>query len=126
MPATALAEERGRRTLGFLVEHYDLQRGNWEVDYPEMVEGVLAMASGREPLCGRFAAVAGDPTYTFIELADSEADALELLGSWSEDDHYPKRPLALADLHEGLIHEVRVAVSRAPSPPKRLDEEVRL
>lgn len=124
MPATALAEERGRRTLAFLAEHYDLQRGNWEVDYPEMVEEVLAMAAGREPLRGRFAAVAGDPTYTFIELADSEAEALELLASWTEDDHYPKCPLALADLHEGVIHEVRVTVSRAPSPPKRIDEEV--
>lgn len=125
MPATALAEERGQRTLAFLVDHYDLLRGNWEADYPEMVEAVLAMSSGREPLCGRFAAVAGDPTYTFIELADSEAEALELLASWTADDDYPKCPLAVADLHGGVIHEVRVTVSRAPSPPKRIDEEVR-
>jgi hypothetical protein len=122
MPAGALAEERGRRTLAYLAEHFDLQRGNWEVDYPEMVEGVLAIASGREPLCGRFAVVAGDPTYTFIELADSETEALELLASWSEDEHYPKCPLALADLHEGSIHEVRVTVSRGSSPPKRVEE----
>jgi hypothetical protein len=66
--------------------------------------------------------VAGDSTYTFIELADSEAEALELLASWSEDDHYPKCPLALADLHGGAIYEVRVTVSRGPSPPKRPKE----
>ena len=125
MPAVALTEERGRRTLAFLVEHYDVQRANWEVDYPEMVEGLLAMAAGREPLGARFAAVAGDTTYVFIELADSEEEALELLGSWTEDANYPRCPLAIADLQEGVIHGARVTVSRALSPPKRLDEEVR-
>ena len=122
--AAVATEERGRRTLACLVERFGLLRGNWEVDYPAMVEGVLAMASGREPLRGRFAAVAGDPTYTFIEVAATEAEALELLASWTEDEHYPKCPLALADLHEGAIHEVRVTVSRGPSPAKR-PEEVR-
>lgn len=122
MPATAAAEERGRRTLAVLVERFALLRGNWEVDYPEMVEEVLAMASGREPLCGRFAAVAGDPTYTFIEVTATEAEALELLASWTRDEHYPKCPLALADLHEGCIHEVRVTVSRGPAPPNRIEE----
>ena len=121
MPVTVGAEERGRRTLAFLVERFRLLRGNWEVDQPEMVEMVLAMASGRKPLCGRFAAVAGDPTYTFIELAATEAEALERLASWSEDEHYPKCPLALAHLREGTVHEVRVAVSRAPTPPTRVE-----
>lgn len=116
MIAAATVEERGRRTLADLVERFALQRGNWEVDYPEMVEKALAMASGREPLCGRYAAVAGDPTYTFIEVAETEADALALLASWTADEHYPKCPLALADLHEGAIHPVRVTVSRAPAP----------
>ena len=125
MPATAAAEERGRRTLAVLVERFDLLRGNWDVDYPEMIEEVLAMASGREPLCGRFAAVAGDPTYTFIEVAATEAEALELLASWTLDEHYPKCPLALADLHEGCIHEVRVTVSREPTPPNRIEEVLR-
>jgi len=122
MPATVAASERGRRTLSCLIERYGLLRGNWEVDYPEMVEGVLAMASGREPLRGRFAAVAGDPTYTFIELAATEAEALELLAGWTLDEHYPKCPLALVDLHEGAIHQVRVTVSRGPVPPLRLEE----
>jgi hypothetical protein len=122
MPAGAAASERGRRTLASLVDRYGLLRGNWEVDYPEMVEGVLAMASGREPLSGRFAAVAGDPTYTFIEVAATEAEALELLAGWTLDEHYPKCPLALVDLHEGAIHEVRVTVSRGPAPPLRLEE----
>lgn len=107
------AEARGRRTLADLIERFALQRGNWEVDYPEMVETALAMASGREPLCGRYAAVAGDPTYTFIEVVGTEADALALLASWTADEHYPKCPLALVDLHEGSIHPVRVTVSRA-------------
>lgn len=120
MPAAA--SERGRRTLAFLVERYRLVRGNWEVDYPEMVEGLLAMASGREPLRGRFAAVAGDPAYTFIELAATEAEALELLASWTLDEHFPKCPLALADLHEGAIHEVRVSVGRGPAAPLRTEE----
>ena len=122
MPAAMAASERGRRTLAFLVERYGLLRGNWEVDYPGMVEGVLAMASGREPLRGRFAAVAGDPTYTFIELAATEAEALELLARWTLDEHFPRCPLALADLHEGAIHEVRVTVSRGPAPPLRIEE----
>jgi hypothetical protein len=121
-PAAVAASERGRRTLASLVERYGLLRGNWEVDYPDMVEGVLAMASGREPLRGRFAAVAGDPTYTFIELAATEAEALELLAGWTLDEHYPKCPLALVDLHEGAIHQVRVTVSRGPAPPLRLEE----
>jgi len=120
MPAAA--SELGRRTLAALVDRFTLLRGNWEVDYPEMVERVLAMASGREPLSGRFAAVAGDPTYTFIEVAATEAEALELLASWALDEHYPKCPLALADLHEGAIHRVRVTVSREPAPPQLLEE----
>lgn len=123
-PATVAARERARRTLALLVDLYRLPRGDWEVDYPEMVEEVLAMASGREPLRGRFAAVAADTTYTFIELAATEADALELLAGWTLDEHYPKCPLALVDLHEGAIHEVRVTVSRGPAPPLR-PEEVR-
>ncbi len=122
MPAVAGAEERGRRTLAVLVERFGFLRGNWEVDYPEMVEEVLAMSSGRAPLCGRFAAVAGDPTYTFIEVTATEAEALELLASWTLDEHYPKCPLALADLHEGCIHEVRVTVSRGPASPDRIEE----
>jgi len=122
MRAAAIAEERGRRTLDVLVERFGLLRGNWEVDYPEMVEGILAMSAGREPLSGRFAAVAGDPTYTFIELTATEGEALELLASWAVDEHYPKCPLALADLHEGCIHEVRVTVSRGPAPPERIEE----
>jgi hypothetical protein len=122
MPAAAAAEERARRTLAVLVERFRLLRGNWEVDYPAMVEGGLAMASGREPLCGRFAAVAGDPAYTFIEVTATEAEALTLLASWTLDEHYPKCPLALADLHEGCIHEVRVTVSRGPAPPNRIEE----
>jgi hypothetical protein len=121
-PAAVAASERGRRTFASLVERYGLLRGNWEVDYPDMVEEVLAMASGREPLRGRFAAVAGDPTYTFIELAATEAEALELLAGWTLDEHYPKCPLALVDLHEGAIHEVRVTVSRGPAAPLRLEE----
>lgn len=120
MPAAA--SELGRRTLSTLVDRFALLRGNWEVDYPEMVERVLAMVSGREPLSGRFAAVAGDPTYTFIEVAATEAEALELLASWALDEHYPKCPLALADLHEGAIHRVRVTVSREPAPPQLLEE----
>ncbi len=122
MPAAVAASERGRRTLGSLIERYGLPRGNWEVDYPDMVEEVLAMASGREPLRGRFAVVAGDPTYTFIEVAATEAEALELLAGWTLDEHYPKCPLAVVDLHEGAIHEVRVTVSRGPAPPLRLEE----
>ena len=122
MPTAAASSERGRRTLSCLIERYGLLRGNWEVDYPDMVEGVLAMASGREPLRGRFAAVAGDPTYTFIELTATEAEALELLASWTLDEHYPKCPLALVDLHEGAIHEVRITASRGPAPPLRLEE----
>lgn len=122
MPAATAAEERGRRTLAVLVERFGLLRGNWEVDYPEMVEEVLAMASGQEPLRGRFAAVAGDPTYTFIEVTATEAEALELLAGWTLDEDYPKCPLALADLHEGCIHEVRVTVSRGPEPPDRIEE----
>jgi hypothetical protein len=121
-PAAVAASERGRRTLGSLVERYGLLRGNWEVDYPDMVEEVLAMASGRKPLRGRFAAVAGDPIYTFIEVAATEAEALELLAGWTLDEHYPKCPLAVVDLHEGAIHEVRVTVSRGPAPPLRLEE----
>ena len=78
------------------------------------------MASGREPLCGRFVAVAGDSTYTFIEVTATEAEALELLASWTLDEHYPKCPLALADLHEGWIHEVRVTVSRGPVSPDQV------
>jgi hypothetical protein len=122
MPTSPVAEARGRLTLSHLVERFALLRGNWEVDYPEMVERVLAMASGREPLTGRFAAVAGDPTYTFIEVTASEAEALELLASWTLDEHFPECPLALADLHEGAVHEVRVTVSRGPAPPCRLEE----
>jgi hypothetical protein len=116
MPATVTGEERGRRTLADLAQRFALQRGNWEVDYPGMVEKVLAMASGREPLCGRYAAVAGDSSYTFIEVTPTEAAALTLLASWAADEHYPKCPLALADLREGSIHSVRVTVSRAPVP----------
>ena len=115
MPAIVTGEERGRRTLAELAQRFALQRGNWEVDYPEMVEKVLAMASGREPLCGRYAAVAGDSSYTFIEVTTTEADALALLASWAADEHYPKCPLTLADLHEGSIHPVRVTVGRAPA-----------
>ncbi|HEY5052145.1 MAG TPA: hypothetical protein VII45_01915 [Solirubrobacterales bacterium] len=116
MPTAVAGEERGRQTLACLVQRFALQRGNWEVDYPEMVEKVLAMASGREPLCGRFAAVAGDPSYTFIEVTATEADALDRLAIWTADEHYPKCPLALADLHEGSIYPVAVTVSRAAAP----------
>ena len=112
--ASAAAEERSRRTLAVLVEQYRLLRGNWEVDYPEMVERVLAMASGRAPLCGRFAAVAGDSTYTFIEVAATEAHALELLAIWAIDECYPKCPLALVDLQRGCTHKLRVEVTSIP------------
>jgi hypothetical protein len=122
MSATVVAEERGRRTLAVLVERFALLRGNWEVDCPDMVEGVLEMASGRAPLCGRFAAVAADESYAVIEVTATEAEAFELLASWTLDEHYPKCPLALADLHEGCIHEVRVTVSRGPAPPNRIEE----
>ena len=44
MPATAADEERARETLAHLAERFALERGNWEVDYPEMVEEVMAMA----------------------------------------------------------------------------------
>ena len=116
MPTTAATEERGRRILAHLDDRYSLLRGNWEVDHPEMVEGVLAMAAGREAIGDRYAALAGDSTYTLIELVGSEALALDRLASWCEDEHYPKRPLALADLHEGVVHEVRVTVSRGGPP----------
>lgn len=86
-----------------------------------MVERVLAMASGREPLSGRYAAVAGESTYTFIELTATEGEALEQLASWSLDEHFPKCPLALADLHDGLIHEVEVAVRPKAVPPRRIE-----
>jgi hypothetical protein len=116
IPASVADDERGRRALADLAQRFALQRGNWEVDHPAMVEKVLAMASGREPLCGRYAAVAGDSSYTLIEVTATEADALAQLASWTVDEHYPKCPLVLADLHEGSIHPVRVTVSRAPVP----------
>jgi hypothetical protein len=122
MPATA-SEERGRQTLTRLIQRFALQRGNWEVDCPEMVEKVLAMASGREPLCGRFAAVAADQSYAFIEVAVTEAVALDQLTRWAVDEHYPKCPLALADLHEGSIHQVRVTVCRGVALEPTPEEE---
>jgi hypothetical protein len=51
MPATALAEERGRRTLTFLAEQYGLQRGNWEVDYPDYADPCVMPTSDQGPLC---------------------------------------------------------------------------
>ncbi len=124
MPATVAGEERGRQTLAHLAQRFALQRGNWEVDCPAMVEKVLAMASGREPLCGRFAAVAADQSHAFIEVTVTEADALGQLARWAADARYPKCPLALADLHEGSIHPVRVTISRGtalrPSPEEGL------
>lgn len=122
MPATVAGEERGRETLAHLAERFALERGNWEVDYPEMVEEVMVMASGREPLCGRFAAVAADETYAFIEVTPTEADALEQLAEWAADEHYPKCPLALADLYEGSIHPVRITVSRDTAPQPSPEE----
>jgi len=124
-PAPLTTEERGRKTLADVAERFGLQRGNWEVDYPEMVEGVLAMASGREPLRGRFAAVAGDPTYTFIHVAATEAEALGQLADWISDEHFPKCPLALADLHEGSVHMVRVTVTRDDAPQPSPEEGLR-
>lgn len=125
MPAAVACEERGRATLTRLVRQFALQRGNWEVDCPTMVEKILAMASGRVPLCGRFAAVAGDQSYAFIEVTATEADALGQLARWAADEHYPKCPLALADLHEGSIHPVRVTVSRGTAPRPSPEEGLR-
>jgi hypothetical protein len=87
-----------------------------------MVESVLAMASGRAPICGRFAAVAGDPIYTFIHVAATEAEALAQLAAWTRDEHDPKCPLALADLHEGSVHMVRVTVVRDDAPRSSPEE----
>jgi len=124
-PATALAEERGRRTLAFCVEHYGLLRGNWEVDYPGVVEGVLAMASGRSP-----SAVASPlwpatpPTPSSSSLiARRRPDSCSRAGATTTTTR--SAPSRWADLHEGAIQEVWVTVSRDPSPPKRIDEEVR-
>lgn len=122
MPATAAGEERGRETLAHLIQRFALQRGNWEVDCPEMVEKVLAMASGRRPLCGRFAAVAADQSYAFIEITATEAAALGQLARWAADEHYPKCPLALADLLEGSIHQVWVTVCRGTALEPSLEE----
>lgn len=124
MPEEAPAEEAGRRTLASSSNILPSCRGTGRPTTPTWLR---AAGDGRGAGAGlrSIAAGAGDPTCTFIELADSKAEALELLGSWSQDDLYPNCPLGLADQHEGVIHEVRVAVSRAPSPPKRLDEEVR-
>ena len=124
-PASTAIEERGRQTLAVLAERFGLQRGNWEVDCPEMVERVLAMASGREPICGRFAAVAGDPNYTFIHVAVTEAEALGQLAAWTCDEHDPKCPLALADLHEGSVHMVHVTVARDDAPRSSPEEGLR-
>lgn len=124
-PATVAGEERAREALAHLAERFALQRGNWEVDYPEMVEKVMAMASGRQPLCGRFAAVAADETYAFVKVTATEEDALEQLACWVVDEHYPKCPLALADLHEGSIHPVRVTVSRGTAPRPSPEEGLR-
>lgn len=121
MPAGA-GEERARETLAHLIDRYDLQRGNWEVDYPDMVEELDAMASGQEPVRGRFAAVAGDQSYTVIEVTATEADALEQLARWAEDDLCPKCPLALVDLHEGSIHKVRVTICRDTAPEPSPEE----
>lgn len=103
---------RGRTTLSRLVSLYPVERGNWEVDCPEMVERVLAMAAGDLPLAGRFAAVAFDRTYTFIHVVASEVDALALLVVWVQDHEFPKRPVALADLLTGSIHALKVTVDR--------------
>jgi hypothetical protein len=116
MPAAVAGDERGQETLARLIRRFSLLRGNWEVDCPDMVEKVLAMASGEMPLCGHFAAVAGDEHYTFIEVTATEADALDRLARWAADEQFPKRPLALVDLREGSIHPVRVTVSRDTAP----------
>jgi hypothetical protein len=121
MPAPA-GEARARETLAHLIERFSLQRGNWEVDYPDMVEELGAMASGREPVRGRFAAVAADQTYAFIEVTVTEAVALDQLARWAEDEDFPKCPLALADLHEGSIHQVRVTVCRDAAPKPSHEE----
>lgn len=125
MAAAVAGEERGRATLDHLVGRFALLRGNWEVDCPAMVEKILAMAAGREPLCGRFAAVAADQSYAFIEVTATEVDALDQLARWAVDEHYPKCPLALADLHEGSIHPVRVTVSRGAAPRPSPEEGMR-
>lgn len=125
MPPEVAGDESRRQLLDQLVDRFGLLRGNWEVDYPEMVEKVLAMAAGREPLCGRYVAIAGDPTYTFIELTESEHGALELLANWASDEHYPKCPLALADLAGGSVHAVQVTVSRGALYPDPMQEVTR-
>lgn len=118
----AAGEDLARRTLSFLVERYSLRRGNWEVDCPEMVERVVAMARGREPIAGRFAAVAADHSYAFIEVLPEEGDALDQLSRWASDEQFPKCPLALADLREGSVHPVRVTVSRGAAPQTPTEE----
>lgn len=110
-------EQARRRTmLAQLVREFPVDRGNWEVDCPELVGGVLTMVSGQVPVPGRYAAVATDQTYTFITVTETEAEALELLAEGSSDAEHPRRPVALADLLEGSIYEVGVTVTRSTSP----------
>lgn len=121
-PPAKAAEVHGRQTLAALVDRFGFARGNWEVDCPESVQPILAMASGQQSLDGRFVGVAGDSDCVCIEVAVTEAKALELLAAWASDEHNPKCPLALADLHTGQVHEVRVTVTRRPGPPIRIEE----
>jgi hypothetical protein len=115
MAADVVAGEEAqcRASLAELIRQYPIERGNWEVDCAEAVEPVLDMAAGRAPMSGRFAAVAADCTYTFIAVTDSEEQALARLVAWVRDEQYPKRPLVLADLASGVVHNVKVLAVRA-------------
>jgi len=105
-------ESNARRTLARLVQLYPIERGNWEVDCPQMVEKVLAVVRGVVPLPGCFAVVASDRAYTFIDMTATETEALEVLATWVSDDEFPKRPVVLADLLTGSIHSVQVRLSK--------------
>ena len=52
-------------------------------------------------------------------------ETLAHLAERAADEHYPKCPLALADLHEGSIHPVRITVSRDTAPRPSPEEESR-
>lgn len=105
-------ESKARRTLARLVQQYPIERGNWEVDCPQMVEKVLAVVRGAVPLPGCFAVVAFDRTYTFIDVTATEAEAFEVLAAWVSDDEFPKRPLVLVELLTGSVHAVQVRLGK--------------